>query len=72
MNPQIFREYDIRAIVGKELTLEEVTVLGKAMGTYLCRKGQKKISLARDGRNSSAPFREHLLKGLLSSGCESH
>jgi phosphomannomutase/phosphoglucomutase len=70
MNPQIFREYDIRAVVGKELTLEEVTILGKAMGTYLGRKGQRKISLARDGRNSSAPFRDHVLKGLLSSGCE--
>jgi phosphomannomutase/phosphoglucomutase len=70
MNPQIFREYDIRAVVGKELTLEEVTILGKAMGTYLGRKGQQKISLARDGRNSSAPFRDHVLKGLLSSGCE--
>jgi phosphomannomutase/phosphoglucomutase len=70
MNPTIFREYDIRAVVGKDLTLDEVALLGRAMGTYFGRKGQKKISLGRDGRISSTPFRDHLLKGLLATGCQ--
>ena len=56
--------------MGTEINLEEVVLLGKAMGTYFGRKGQKKISLGRDGRLSSAPFREHLLKGLLATGCQ--
>jgi phosphomannomutase/phosphoglucomutase len=70
MNPIIFREYDIRAVVGQEISLEEVELLGKAMGTYLGRKGQKRISLGRDGRLSSTPFRERLLKGLLATGSQ--
>jgi len=70
MNPQIFREYDIRAIVDKEITLEEVEIMGKAMGTYLGQAGKKQITLGRDGRLSSGVFREHLLKGLLSTGCQ--
>jgi phosphomannomutase / phosphoglucomutase len=70
MNPQIFREYDIRAIVGKEITLEEVETMGKAIGTYLGQSGKKQITLGRDGRLSSDAFREYLLKGLLSTGCQ--
>lgn len=70
MNPQIFREYDIRAIVDQELTLEEVVLLGKAMGTYLGRQGKKQITIGRDGRLSSDAFRDRLLEGLLSTGCD--
>ena len=70
MNPQIFREYDIRAIVDKEITLEEVETMGKAIGTYLGKAGKKQITLGRDGRLSSNAFRDYLLKGLLSTGCQ--
>jgi phosphomannomutase/phosphoglucomutase len=70
MNPQIFREYDIRAIVGKEITLEEVETMGKAIGTYLGQSGKKQITLGRDGRLSSDAFRKYLLKGLISTGCQ--
>ena len=30
MNPQIFREYDIRGIVGQDLTSDNVEQIGKA------------------------------------------
>jgi phosphomannomutase / phosphoglucomutase len=69
MNPQIFREYDIRAIVNKELTLDEVVIMGKAVGTYLRRQGKKKITLGRDGRLSSDDFRKYFLDGILETGC---
>src|SRR4030042_5903390 len=70
MNPQIFREYDIGAIVDKEITLEEVETMGKAIGTYLGLAGKKQIALGRDGRLSSDAFREYLVKGLLSTGSQ--
>jgi phosphomannomutase/phosphoglucomutase len=69
MNSQIFREYDIRAVVNEELTLEEVVVLGKAVGTYLRQQGKKEITLGRDGRLSSDGFRESFLEGILTTGC---
>jgi phosphomannomutase / phosphoglucomutase len=69
MNPQIFREYDIRAVVNKELTLDEVVVMGKAIGTYLGRQGKKEITLGRDGRLSSDDFHSHFLQGILTTGC---
>ena len=69
MNPQIFREYDIRAVVNKELTLDEVVILGKAVGTYLRRQGKREITLGRDGRLSSDGFRQYFLEGILTTGC---
>lgn len=70
MDPNIFREYDIRAVVGKELTLEEVETLGRAIGTYLIRAGRRRITLGRDGRTTSSDFRDRLLQGLLATGCQ--
>jgi phosphomannomutase / phosphoglucomutase len=69
MDPQIFREYDIRAIVNQELFLDEVVILGKAVGTYLRRQGKKEITLGRDGRLSSDDFRKYFLDGILETGC---
>jgi phosphomannomutase/phosphoglucomutase len=69
MDANIFREYDIRAVVGKELTLDEVETLGRAIGTYLIRAGRRRLSLGRDGRTTSSAFRDRLLTGLMSAGC---
>ena len=35
LNPQIFREYDIRGIVDKDLTPEGIRLLGQSLGTHL-------------------------------------
>ena len=43
MNPQIFREYDIRGLVEKDITEQDVVLIGKAFGTYLQAEGRSKI-----------------------------
>jgi phosphomannomutase/phosphoglucomutase len=50
MNPEIFREYDIRGIADKDLKDEVVVTLGRAVGTYLQRQGCKNLTLGRDCR----------------------
>ncbi|MFQ5673894.1 MAG: phosphomannomutase/phosphoglucomutase [Nitrospinales bacterium] len=70
MNPEIFREYDIRGVVGKDLTADTVELIGKAAGTYIRRQGGKTLTLGRDMRNSSTEFHDALSKGLLSTGCD--
>ena len=70
INPQIFREYDIRGIVGKDLTPESVTSIGKAIGTYIRRRGGKTMILGRDVRSSSIAFRDILAQSLNSTGCD--
>ena len=67
----IFREYDIRGIVGKELTNTVVESMGRAFGTYMQRRtGRKQIVIGRDVRPSSEPFSEAAIRGLVAAGCE--
>jgi phosphomannomutase/phosphoglucomutase len=70
VNPQIFREYDIRGVVEKDLTPEIVRLLGQTYGTYMIEKGLRDISVGRDCRLSSDEFRDALLEGILSTGCD--
>lgn len=70
MNPGIFREYDIRGVAGKDMTEDDVVNIGKASGTFLRRKGCKKIMVGRDCRLTSDLYTEKLTQGLVSSGCD--
>jgi phosphomannomutase/phosphoglucomutase len=68
INPHIFREYDVRGVVGEDLTPETVLALGKGFGTYGSLKGVRTVMLARDCRLSSPEFRDAMAEGLLSTG----
>jgi phosphomannomutase/phosphoglucomutase len=70
MNPNIFREYDIRGIVGEHLTDDTVAVLGKAIGTFFHRNGAKRIAIGYDARASSARFCELLTGSFNETGCD--
>ena len=67
---EIFREYDIRGIVGSTLFEENGYDIGKAFGTVLARKNLKKICVGYDCRLSSDKISKNLLNGLLDSGVE--
>jgi len=64
----IFREYDIRGVVGEELTPALAENIGRAYGSLAVRAGAKTIAVGRDGRTSARQMREALLKGLLGCG----
>jgi phosphomannomutase/phosphoglucomutase len=68
MNPQVFREYDIRGIVEDDFDEEFVVNLGRAYATILIEAGKRDITLGRDCRLSSDMLRERLLAGLLPAG----
>jgi phosphomannomutase/phosphoglucomutase len=70
VNPEIFRQYDVRGVVGRALTPEVVETLGKGYGTYALRKGARKLSLGYDARLSSPGFCDALTEGLLSTGID--
>jgi len=70
INPRIFREYDIRGIVGQDLDEGVVETLGRAMGTFFLGRGQKDVAVGRDCRLSSPGFSRALVRGLLSTGCD--
>jgi phosphomannomutase/phosphoglucomutase len=69
LNPEIFRQYDIRGIAGKDMLEEDVTALGKGIGTYLQQQGNRFIAVGRDCRVTSEVYSERLIAGLAASGC---
>jgi phosphomannomutase / phosphoglucomutase len=68
MNQNIFREYDIRGIVGDQLTDETVALLGRAIGTFFNRHGARRIAVGYDARVSSPRFCELLTRGFNETG----
>ncbi|MBM3296836.1 MAG: phosphomannomutase/phosphoglucomutase, partial [Candidatus Aminicenantes bacterium] len=70
VNPAIFREYDIRGIVDRDLTPEVVEALGRGLGTYFRRRGAREAAVGRDVRLSSPAFFEALARGLEATGCD--
>jgi phosphomannomutase/phosphoglucomutase len=70
INPKIFREYDIRGIVGQDLDETVVETLGRAMGTFFLGRGQKDVAVGQDCRLSSPGFGRALIRGLLATGCD--
>jgi phosphomannomutase len=70
MNQNIFREYDIRGIVGEQLTDETVAILGKAIGTFFNQNGARRIAVGYDARESGTRFRDLLVKGFNETGCD--
>ena len=64
----LFREYDIRGVVGKDLTGDMAERIGRAFATVGHEKRMKRVSLGRDGRTSSPMLHECLLRGLMAGG----
>jgi phosphomannomutase/phosphoglucomutase len=70
MNEHIFREYDIRGVVDKDLTDETVYTVARATGTFFKANGATRVSIGRDARESSPRFRDIMIRGLTESGCD--
>jgi len=73
-NPHIFRQYDIRGIVGRDLDAHVAQSLGRAFATHLRRdlgmETRLRVALGRDNRLSSDFLSAALREGLSESGVE--
>jgi len=70
LSDDILRNYDIRGIFDVNLFTDDAYKIGRAFGTYLHRKGLKKIAVGHDCRNSSEALVSSLINGLIRSGAE--
>lgn len=68
VNPNIFREYDIRGIADQDLNSDTVELIGKAYGTRMIRRGYKIVSIGRDVRLTGERIQNALIKGIVSTG----
>ena len=70
VNPNIFRGYDLRGIVGEDLGPELAFHLGKAHGTLLKRERQTKAVVGYDCRESSPEYAKKVMEGLAWTGLD--
>lgn len=70
VSSNIFRAYDLRGLVGSELSPELAEHLGKAFGTYLKRGGITEAVVGRDSRETSPEYSESLIRGLSWAGID--
>ena len=70
MKKHIFREYDVRGIVGKDFEIPQTYELGKAIVTYYKQQNPQTttIIVARDGRSHSLPIKENVVKAITDLG----
>lgn len=64
----VFRGYDLRGVVGTDLSEERVENLGRAYATWLLRRKVFDCVVGYDSRESSPAYRDALIKGLTDSG----
>ncbi len=64
----ILREYDIRGIVGRNLSSADALALGRTLGTLAASRNGQVAVVGYDGRHSSAALEEELCRGLASTG----
>lgn len=67
---EIFKAYDIRGIVGKSLTVENIEAIGQAIGSEAISRGLKVVAFGRDGRLSGPELGKALIKGIISTGVD--
>lgn len=73
-NPHIFRQYDIRGVVGDDINADVAEAIGRAFGTLLRRRfaaeERLNVVLGRDNRLTSDALAAGVSRGLTASGVD--
>ena len=68
ISPGIFRQYDIRGVVGKDLTVEAAEGIGRAFSALLAERNiLREVVVGRDNRPNGSELRDALVRGLRST-----
>lgn len=70
IEPKVFRQYDVRGIVGEELNAETYYLIGKGFATYLKQHGENSLVIGGDARHTTREFMDAFIKGALETGCD--
>ena len=70
IDPTIFKAYDIRGVVGRNVDETFAEHLGRAFGSEAVAAGEKAVAVGRDGRVSGPKLAAALVRGLKSTGLD--
>jgi len=71
VNPRIFRECDVRGVVGRDFDAADAVRIGRAFGTYVRRQGgDVRVVVGHDGRTTSPALYAAMVHGLTAAGCD--
>jgi len=73
VNPHIFRQYDIRGVVGTDVTADVAEQIGRAFTTLVRRTlelDSPVLALGRDNRLSSNELADAVKRGMLAAGAQ--
>jgi phosphomannomutase / phosphoglucomutase len=73
VNPHIFRQYDIRGVVGQDVTPDVAEAIGRGFTTLVRRrlgKDDPVLALGRDNRLSSNELADAVKRGMLAAGAQ--
>jgi phosphomannomutase/phosphoglucomutase len=71
LNPHIFRQYDIRGVVGPDVTVEAAEQIGRAFASLARRRLAKErptLALGRDNRLTSDDLADGVRRGMTAAG----
>ncbi|OGM89645.1 hypothetical protein A3J77_01645 [Candidatus Wolfebacteria bacterium RBG_13_41_7] len=68
INPYIFRGYDLRGEVDKDLNPEIAEHIGRVFGKILKRRGINNVLISRDSRGTSPEYSKAIIRGLNFTG----
>src|SRR5712691_13201628 len=68
LNPHVFRAYDVRGLVGSDITPDVFRLVGSAYGTLIRRNGGRRIAVGQDNRRSSDTLKAGFVEGVLATG----
>ncbi|MFB8992928.1 phosphomannomutase/phosphoglucomutase [Xanthomonas arboricola] len=67
---EMFRAYDIRGVVGKDLNPGVAALIGQAIGSVMQAQGLREVVVGRDGRLSGPELANGPIDGLRRAGCQ--
>ncbi len=70
IDPGLFKAYDIRGVVERNLTRGAVRAIGAALGAQAHERAVREIAVGRDGRLSGPWLRDALIDGIRSAGID--
>jgi phosphomannomutase len=70
LDPTILREYDIRGIVGKTLSIADARAIGRSYALVLAEAKGRRVAVGYDGRLTSPELEAALVDGLAAEGAD--